>query len=70
MSTQSLVLSRLSDEPQTAYEIAAQIRFSHETVRLILRRALANGRVVREAISNGSPRWVYGWRLICERCGR
>ena len=67
--TETLVLSRLSSGPQTAHEIAQQIHFSRQTVYRILRRALGNGRVVRDALPEGK-RWVYGWRLRCQSCGK
>ena len=68
-STEALVLSCLSGEPKTAYQIADQIHYSHQTVTVYLRRALKNGRVVRCSLPSGQ-RWVYGWRLRCRDCGR
>ena len=65
-----LVMAKLTTEPITIAEIAKQIHFSEETVSLILRRALSNGRVLREPIIPEGKRWVYGYRLRCRSCGK
>lgn len=67
--TVALVLSRLSMEPQTIYEIAEQVCYHPETVSRILRRALG-GHIVRDTLSRHPKRWVYGWRLRCKGCGK